>query len=213
MYRRLQKLFHHGYVNRIGTNPNASLVYSLGPRGGEVLEVSVRTDPGDRYIQHQLMIGDFRISLGRAARPRGIEVMWRQFATKFPVQPDGFFSLRFPDRPEGANRAFFCLEVDRSTMSSSRFVAKLLAYEAWHAAGGHSKAWGIKAFRVLTVTKSPQRLRSLLAAAAESRLADFRAACLFGYLGSEPVAGRVLEEIWRNAARPEMVLSILPTPR
>ena len=58
IYRRLQKLFHHGYLNRIGTNPNAPLVYAIGTRGAETLNVSVRKDVGDPYVEHQLMIGD-----------------------------------------------------------------------------------------------------------------------------------------------------------
>src|SRR5438034_1943342 len=107
------------------------------------------------------MIGDFRSAVTLAADVSGIETTWRRFPDNQPVRPDGFFGLRFPTLPEGRNRAFFCLEADRSTMSRERFLAKLNAYQRWHAAGGHTASLAIKSFRVLTVTKSVERLRSL----------------------------------------------------
>ena len=58
IYRKLQRLFHHGYLDRIGTNPNAPLLYGLGQRGADVLGVSRRKEVSDPYVDHQLMIGD-----------------------------------------------------------------------------------------------------------------------------------------------------------
>jgi len=164
IYRRLQKLFHAGYLDRLGNSPNAPLVYALGRRGAEVLEVTRRKDVGDRYLLHQLMIGDFRIALTVAARQRGILLMWHTIAQDLPIKPDGFFSLQFPDLPDGRNRAHFFLEADRSTMPRERFVEKLAAYVRWRAGGGHTERLGIKSFRVVTVTKSEERVASLVAA-------------------------------------------------
>lgn len=167
IYRRLQKLFHHGYLDRIGNNPNAPLVYALGRKGAEVLDAPVRREVGERYVAHQLMIGDFRVALTRASRERGISLSWRDIGEGSPIKPDGFFGLRFPDLPEGRNRTFFMLEADRSTMTRERFIQKLAAYQAWHAQGGHTKALGIRSFRILTVTKSEERLASLRRVVAE----------------------------------------------
>lgn len=164
LYRRLQKLFHHGYLDRIGSNPNAPLVYALGRSGAETLAVSRRKEVRAPYIAHQLMIGDFRIALTLATRERGIVLSWRAVPRGLPVRPDGFFGLQFPDRPEGRNRAFFFLEADRSTMPRDRFVGKLAAYWAWCSAGGPTAALGIRSFRILTLTKSGERLASLLQA-------------------------------------------------
>src|SRR5581483_5059743 len=198
LYRRLQKLFHHGYVDRLGTNPNAPMVYALARRGGEVLGVPVRKEPGDRYIAHQLMIGDFRVALTLACRAAAFELSWRPVPGDLPVRPDGFFGLRFPMLPDGRNRAFFCLEADRSTMPRERFVEKLRAYQAWSAVGGHTQALGIRAFRVLTVTKSPERRQSLLTATAgDSRLRGFVRACWFACQVSEE---SVLDATWFTAA-------------
>jgi protein involved in plasmid replication-relaxation len=213
IYTRLQKLFHHGYLDRLGENPNAPLVYALGRRGAEVLDVSRRKEVGDRYLAHQLMIGDFRIALTLAASPSGIEVSWRRFPDGQPVRPDGFFGLRFPFLPEGRNRAFFFLEADRSTMPRERFLAKLYAYQTWHAAGGHTAALGIKAFRVLTVTKSVERMRSLLmAAAGDEHLASRHAAYWFASLEDVPPGepSSMLGLIWRTAAEPDGRATLVP---
>ena len=165
LYRRLQGLFHHGYVDRIGSNPNAPLVYALAQRGAETLGVTRRKELSDPYIAHQLMIGDFRLAMTRATKARGIGLSWRNVPADSPIKPDGFFGLQFPDRPEGRNRAFFFLEADRSTMTRERYVQKLVNYGRWYQRGGHAEKLGIKRFRVLTVTKSEERTRSLLEAA------------------------------------------------
>lgn len=211
IYRRLQKLFHHGYLDRVGTNPNAPLIYALGRRGAEVLQVSIRKDVGDRYVQHQLMIGDVRASLDRAAKARRIDLIWKPIPRGLPVQPDGFFGLRFPDRPDGANQAFFCLEADRSTMPRGRFIEKLVAYQTWYTGGGHTVALGIKSFRILTVTKSPERCASLLDVASdEPRLAALRAACWFATSSEATKIETVFEAIWQTATAPTVRRSLLP---
>jgi len=178
------------------------MLYALGRRGAEVLDVPVRKGVGERYVAHQLMIGNVRIALTLASRERGIVCVWRSFpgGDAFPIRPDGFFSFQFPELPEGRNRAFFFLEADRSTMPRERFVEKLRRYEAWHAGGAHTAVLGIRSFRVLTVTKSPERLASLLAAvAAEARIERRRGYWFTGeadLLGG--MAGRVFERVWQQ---------------
>lgn len=164
VYRRLQRLFHHGYLDRVGSNPNAPLVYAVGRRGADVLDVAPAKDVGDRYVAHRLMISSFRIALTLAARERGIDLTWQNTIGDAPVRPDAFFRLRFPELPDGRNRASFCLEADRSTMTTERFVEKIEAYCRWYDAGSHTALLGIRRFRVLTVTKSEERMESLIAA-------------------------------------------------
>ena len=53
-------------------------------------------------------------------------------------------------------------------MTRERFGEKLRSYWRWYQAGGHTEKLGIKAFRVLTVTKSEERLRNLLGMVADS---------------------------------------------
>lgn len=82
-----------------------------------------------------------------------------------PITPDGSFGLQFANFPEGQNRAFFFLEAVRSTMTRERFLQKLLGYWEWFDQGGHTGKHGIRAFRVLTVTKSEERLEVLVGVA------------------------------------------------
>ncbi len=86
--RRLQKLFHHGYLDRpvsqiSFSNPllgHEKMVYGLGDTGADLLADEVGIDRGsilwqeknkevgERYLQHTLMISSFRACLSLALR-------------------------------------------------------------------------------------------------------------------------------------------------
>jgi len=84
--RRLQKLFHHGFLDRPPSQLAAALagtpkmVYALGDKGADLLAEKSGMDRGkikwreknrdvkDRHIQHTLMISDFRTCLELALR-------------------------------------------------------------------------------------------------------------------------------------------------
>jgi len=196
LYRRLQLLFHHGYLDRLRGDPSAPMVYALGNRGAEALVErgyledakdwrKKNLDLRDRYIAHQAMINDFRIALVLATRERPdvrllyfqreglglrdrVTVTFEARRQVLPINPDGFFGLQFPDLPEGRNRSFFFLEADRSTMTRERFLPKLLGYWEWFCQGGHARKLGIRTFRVLTLSRSEERMASLLRATAQS---------------------------------------------
>jgi hypothetical protein len=85
--------------------------------------------------------------------------------------PDKIFGLQYLDKPEGKNRAYFFLEADRATMPVMRtdirqtsFYRKMVGYHETWKQGLHTRVYGIKNFRVLTVTSSPQRVRNLIEA-------------------------------------------------
>jgi hypothetical protein len=215
IYRRLQRLFHHSYLDRYGNNPNAPMLYALGQRGADVLEVVHRKEAGERYVLHQLMIGDFRIALTLAARNSGIIMAWRLIDESLPIRPDGFFVLQFPDRSEGRNRAVFFLEADRSTMTCRRFVQKLETYWAWYCRGGHTAALGIRSFRILTVTRSKDRVETLLAAVArQPALQAGVDRFLFASQERASAPTSVFGPIWRRAVQEHGAVTILPpTPQ
>lgn len=86
------------------------------------------------------------------------------------VIPDGAFSLH--DEDDGS--AFFVLEVDRGTMPVKRsdlvqtsFLRKIQAYRQTRQAGVLWKRWNVPGFRVLVVTESAARMRSLQHATAD----------------------------------------------
>jgi hypothetical protein len=83
------------------------------------------------------------------------------------VIPDGLFGLAFAD----GTASYFMLEIDRGTMPVVRkgtnrtsFARKLqVYYEGWKQKR-HEEQLGIRQFRVLTVTMSPMRVQSMVAA-------------------------------------------------
>jgi hypothetical protein len=217
------------------------MVYALGNRGAEILvERGHLDDIGDwrkknedlqeRYVAHQAMITNFRITLTLATRERSdVRLLFFQpesLALRdrvgvshsgrrqvIPINPDGFFGLQFPELPEGRNRAFFFLEADCSTMTLERFVQKLVGYWEWFSQGGHTRKHGIRAFRVLTVTRSEERMRTLLGAAAE-RMNLREGQCLFWFTSEKRLGPErsisVFETIWETADKQGSTKTLLP---
>ena len=80
---------------------------------------------------------------------------------RMPVRPDAFFSLEDSRRPAGSNRAHFFLEADRSSEIHLKFGNKIRAYWHYLQQGLHVQKFGIKNFRVLTVTLTHERAKNL----------------------------------------------------
>ena len=191
--RRLQKLFHHGFLDRPPSQilyPLAGtqkMVYALGDKGADLLAEKSGVDRGkikwneknkeikDRHIQHTLMISNFRVCLELALRdlPDTNFLFWEKEnpkelkdyvyikdlqgrGIKASIVPDGFFGIQDPK-----GKMYWFMEADQSTMTNARFFKKMRAYWNWWRQGRHSKRFGIKAFRVLTITKSEQRKENL----------------------------------------------------
>jgi len=124
-------------------------------------------------IDHELMITEFHITLFLATRGSDFQLLdWRQGqgihdrvvigGKEYPFTPDAFFKLEDPGQPAGAvGRAFF-LEADRSSETwPKQFRDKVLA--SWYYGKNrlHEEKFGIKSFRVLTLTVSEGRAQEL----------------------------------------------------
>lgn len=190
--RRLQKLYHHGYLDRplsqiVFSNPllgPKKMVYGLGDRGADLLAETYNMDRGkikwneknkevrEQYIQHTLMVSEFRACLTLALKNNpGTELRWlmgdnqeMRHEVRFredgkekrlPIIPDGFFQIEDP-----GGKMYFFLEADRSTMTNARYYNKMRAYWLWWKQG-LSKELGIESYRVLTLTKTEQRKENL----------------------------------------------------
>jgi hypothetical protein len=160
---RLMRLFHAGYVDRpraqldyYPTSGSAPILYALADRGARLLierdgtafsnvEWSRKNrEAGRPFIEHQIEIVDFQVSLQRAVRnhpgvrvipPTEIKATSRQpmQASRAPfalraklahrgmvrevgVVPDVVFGIKLPD----ASRRYFMVEIDRGTMPITR---------------------------------------------------------------------------------------------
>ena len=87
------------------------------------------------------------------------------------VIPDWLFALEFPQTGKRAN---FFVEIDRATMPISRadprqtsFKKKLRTYLAAHRTKQYVTRFGFRNLRILTLTTSPERVTSMLAAVDE----------------------------------------------
>jgi hypothetical protein len=245
LLRRLQLLFHHGYLERPRSQINyfhqggsRHMVYGLGNKGASLLKQEsgasfreVRSGEKNRsvgrvYLEHALLVSDFMVAVELACRRAGNvrliagpdlsvraeaggRFKW-SVKTKEGVNlgliPDRVFALEFNDPVGNPARAYFFLEADRGTMPVTRrslaqtsFLRKLLAYEATWSQSIHRTRFGFHRFRVLTVTTSAERVRSLVDAC--SQLNSGHGLFLFGDRTILETAGDIFSAIWQ-AGRP-----------
>lgn len=188
--RRLQKLFHHSYLDRPRSQRrlgNAPMIYALGQRGADLIAAENGLKPTvdwseknrqlqSHYLEHALMISRFQVALRYAAVSSGRVVLERWLPDgeirdavwiehqdrreRIPVAPDAFFVLRDVD-----GRVHGFLEADRGTMTVARFTAKLRGYFAYWRSGQATQHLGMKNFVVVTVTTSAERAQHLREAA------------------------------------------------
>ncbi|MFI5093739.1 MAG: replication-relaxation family protein [Candidatus Acidiferrales bacterium] len=191
--RRLQKLFHAGYLDRllprhVEGGGSAKMVYAVTNKGIRALledgrlEHASATDWNaknrslhDLSIAHTLLVSQVRavIELATATRPNLRLLFWREGRDlqdavevslpegyrRVPVAPDAYFALE-----DAKGRMNFFLEADRGTMTLKRFTAKLKAFAAYFEERRQQDKFGIRYFRVLTVTTSPTRAQNLISA-------------------------------------------------
>jgi hypothetical protein len=174
---------------------------------------------GRVYLEHALLVADVMVAIELACRKRGIRLLYEdQLAfqmerqpfqwkvkinggQKLGVIPDRVFVLEFPDSNGQNQRVFFFLEADRGTMpvirrdlSQTSFRRKLLAYEATWNQNIHRSRFGFNRFRVLTVTTSAARVKSLVNAC--SQLKSGHGLFLFADLSI--LSGDILSKTWQT---------------
>jgi hypothetical protein len=138
--RRLAKLFHHGYLDRIRLVLGGELIYALTKKGASFLRthqpqlpmpsrVAPKDDSSVFFILHSLMTARFHAALTVALRERptlrldtfereslDLKAKWRSAGKSVAVNPDAFLILRDTSEPEGKQRTAYFLEADRGTM-------------------------------------------------------------------------------------------------
>lgn len=137
---------------------------------------------------------------------------------QFNLIPDKVFGLHFVKDPPGKNKAYFFLEADRGTMPIQRsnffrtsFFKKMIGYWASWREDLFKKTFGFKNARVLTITTSEDRIKSMIQSGKEvdergagSKMFLFAPATAFGLAHSQNTFGRV----WQNG-RDDNLVSLL----
>jgi hypothetical protein len=223
-------------VYGLGKKGAALLKKELGAGYQEFSWSDENHSAGRIFLEHALLVSDIMVAIELACRQSGIRLLTeRELALAFDpsgkhqpfrwrvkvngrlnlgVVPDRVFALDFKDQKGNSNRAFFFLEADRGTMpvirknfAQTSFYRKLLAYEATWSQSIHQRRFGFNRFRVLTVTTSAARVKSLVDAC--SKLERGRGLFLFADHTILEKAGDVFSKVWRTAM-PGQTTSLLP---
>ena len=180
-------------VYGLGNKGAALLKRELGDAFREVSWGEKNRSLGRMFLEHALLVSDVMVAIELACRMSGRvrlvhqdklessgtnrSFRWRAQVSpnlRLGVVPDRVFALESLAQDGKTERAYFVLEADRGTMpvkrgnlSQTSFYRKLLAYEATWSQSLHQSKFGFHRFRVLTVTKSAARVKSLVDACAE----------------------------------------------
>lgn len=182
------------------------------------LEVACRENGRVRLIEAEEILAKAPESTRKRRNPLGWNVTVEEVEKAdrprhtLGVIPDKIFGLRYLDKPDGKNTAYFFLEADRATMPVMRsnlrqtsFYRKLVAYYATWETELHTKQFNIKNFRVLTVTSSQSRVRNLIEA--NKALAKGTGSRLFLFTDEASLkkAGNPLTMDWQSGKEGETV--------
>jgi hypothetical protein len=148
----------------------------------------------------------------KSERRAGNEYLWQETDEKklLPVEPDGLFTLRFPDRPTEQQLAHFFYEADRGTMNSTDMLTKIRAYYHFiKKQQRHKEAFGVHPIRAVLIETTEEQRAVKLMQLAEHPLVSGpgKRAGLFWFcispLFTDPPSGSPLP---RYLAKPEAVL-------
>src|ERR1039458_1737530 len=181
-------------VYGLGKEGASLLRQELGP-DDQSFQFGDTLDPHHRFFfDHALLVSDIMVALERACRkaegvclfsadelpmPGGLrrKVTWQVKVNDrvlTSIVPDRVFAIESPAQSPDQTPCLYFLEADRGTMPivrtdlyQSSFFRKLLSYEAAWTQGLHRLHLGFNRFRVLTVTTSPARVESLVAACSQ----------------------------------------------
>lgn len=188
---RIGQLVAEKYIfrNRF-PNPNQKHVFSLGSQGFRHLaylglidfaQVPKRLRTNELkplFLSHTLMVTDIHAALILASRNGDSTlVYWREGKQlyesvtfyedgrkkRLPVCPDAFFQIERSGR-----RLAYALEADRGTTTRRTFDDKINAYWRFLEQNRQTKAYGVKWFRVVTLTLTENRASGLAELASHS---------------------------------------------
>lgn len=176
----------------LGNKGGALLKRELGVAFRELSWGEKNRAVGRTFLEHALLVSEVLVTLELACRksgrvrlcmdedlplPEKARFQWKVSLNghvRLGVIPDRVFALEVMRADGSSDRAFFFLEADRGTMpvtrrnlSQTSLARKLLAYEATWSQGLHRSRFGFHRFRVLTVTASSARVKSLVEACAQ----------------------------------------------
>jgi hypothetical protein len=229
---RLRKLWENGFLERHHIRPlvfhgSSEAIYSLGKEGIDIIAQALDTDRSvivrarDKneqlnplFIDHLLEVNDFSLNFislveehpdlrpERWVNERDAQDEYQSYENGRTVtrwfKPDGYGRYLYKDKLYS-----FFLELDRSTETNVKFEDKLRSYLEYQRSGSYQRKFGVKFFKVLTVTTTPRRMRNL------KNVADALGSDLFWFTTSDNIRQRrMFQPVWMRACN-EGSLSLL----
>lgn len=176
---RLLALTRAGFLKRffLGTKAGGvKAIYSLSTKGARFIGVPERGPQrrndtalvGDLFVEHQLAVNDVYCRFKTESLRVGVTFhRWIAFfdplTPNIPLIPDGYVEF---GTSSDVLAAF--LEIDRGSESRKVWKAKVRHYLTYAASGAFAKEFGHDRFRVLVITHSERRMRSIRQTVAET---------------------------------------------
>jgi hypothetical protein len=163
------------------------------------LGTGLQADGKFLFLRHELMISQFHASLESDCKTSDGRVMlenWVQGSElnsrvrlpsgeTLPHRPDAFFTLRFPNAPEGQQKSNFLYEADRNTSSIARLRDKFQGHIHFLLQGMHTSVLSVKRIRAVIVeTITAERAKQLVELARELAAKEPLAKILF-WIGNQ----------------------------
>lgn len=175
---RLLKLTRADLLNRFFVGSVAAgrkAIYTLSPRGGLLVGAEYRrisrshgkTLVGDLFIDHQMKINEIYVAVKHRPLPDAARfIRWRAFHKALSeasrLVPDGYFEVA----ASGFVRPMF-LEVDLGHQSMKVWEQKVRGYLQLALSGDFPRLFRLNQFRVLVITTSERRSRTIRAVIAK----------------------------------------------
>jgi hypothetical protein len=186
MRRTLQLLAGEKLVNRLPyldlnlERGGITYAYGLSDKGvnvmrdaGFIKQIKSFDQHSQRTLDHELEISFFHVALKDFCNRNELTLFWQQKDLKCTVNPDAYFAITDPKRPEGKNTLHYFLEVERAKIGSwkngePQILRKLGKYYSYFNTTGCEKEWGnFRQFRVIVVQRTDEKREFLLSKLAE----------------------------------------------
>jgi hypothetical protein len=182
MRRTLGLLRKEGLLNRLPylepdlDRGGITFVYGLSDKGAawEFPDKPKTFDEhSQRTLDHELEISFFHIALNRLCAQRNVKLYWQQRDLKCTINPDAYFAITDPAKPDGKNTFHYFLEIERAKLGhfnngEPQIMTKLGKYYDYYNSPKCEKEWThFRQFRVIVVQRTEAKRDFLLAKLAE----------------------------------------------
>jgi hypothetical protein len=189
MRRTLQLLASENLVNRLPyldlDLERGGITYACGlsdrgikfaPDAGFLNQIKSFDEHSQRTLDHELEISFFHVALKAFCERNNLVLYWQQKDLKCTVNPDAYFAITDPKKPEGKNTFHYFLEIERAKIGSwkngePQILRKLGKYYDYYNSTGCEKEWvNFRQFRVIVVQRTEQKRQFLLSKLAERHM-------------------------------------------